>query len=500
MTDRTGEHNDLDGLGDVGRSILRNANVWINVLDADGTVVFWNDTAATISGYSADEVVGHDRIWEWFYPDPATRSDVKGQVAEILAGDRVIEEFETTISTATDDRRTISWYSYPLTNSDGTPGGAVAIGRDVTGRKRREKELKRYETIVETIDDGVYVLDEDGRLVYVNRSYAEMKGVDKDELIGTEIDRWVDGDILERSRELVAEIERGDRDIGTIEYEFRTANGDLIPAELRFTSIEFDDGTSGRVGAIRDISKRKERDRELERQNERLESFASVVSHDLQGPLNVAMGRLDLARERCTDDEVDAHLETVERAHDRMMTLIDDLLTLTRSGRQIDEVESIDPAAVVEACWRTIDLGDTELLVEFDRPIRADRNRFQQLLENLFRNAIQHGGEDVTIRVGELEDRPGLFFEDDGPGFDDENSERVFESGFTTSENGHGFGLAIVKEIVEAHGWSIRATERDGGGARFEITGVEFDDSTGVEFDDSTDVEFDDSTDVESGK
>jgi signal transduction histidine kinase len=91
---------------------------------------------------------------------------------------------------------------------------------------------------------------------------------------------------------------------------------------------------------------------------------------------------------------------------------------------------------------------------------------------NLIRNAIEHGGEDVTINVGELED--GFYVEDDGTGIPEEHWTNVFDASYSTSDDGGGFGLSIVKEIVHAHDWEIEVTDGIDGGARFEITGIEF--------------------------
>ena len=87
-------------------------------------------------------------------------------------------------------------------------------------------------------------------------------------------------------------------------------------------------------------------------------------------------------------------------------------------------------------------------------------------------DAVEHGGRNVTVTVGDLAD--GFHVSDDGPGIPDEERDRVFESGYTTAREGTGFGLSIVAEIVEAHGWEVRATDSADGGARFEVTGVEF--------------------------
>lgn len=209
-----------------------------------------------------------------------------------------------------------------------------------------------------------------------------------------------------------------------------------------------------------------EKEGDLRRQNERLEEFSSVVSHDLRNPLNVAEGRLQLAREECDSE----HLDDVARAHDRMAKLIDDLLALAREGQTAIETESVDLGRAVETCWQTVDTAAATLVVNADRPVRADRSRLQQLLENLVRNAVEHGGSTVTIGVGELDE--GFYVEDDGPGIPPERWDDVLDMGYSTTEGGTGFGLSIVERIADSHGWDVDVTEGSEGGARIEITGV----------------------------
>jgi signal transduction histidine kinase len=219
----------------------------------------------------------------------------------------------------------------------------------------------------------------------------------------------------------------------------------------------------GRVLTFDDVTERERYRRELERQNERLETFASMVSHDLRNPLSVAKGHLELARTEGTLEDI----ETAERALDRMNDLIEDVLQLARQGQPIDAAESIDLGAIAERSWEMIDAPDAELLVENVPEIEADPDRLQQLFENLLRNSIEHAGSDTTVRVGGFEG--GFYVADDGPGIPEDIREEVFGSGFTTDEEGTGFGLAIVEEIADAHGWTIRATESREGGARFEV-------------------------------
>jgi signal transduction histidine kinase len=104
--------------------------------------------------------------------------------------------------------------------------------------------------------------------------------------------------------------------------------------------------------------------------------------------------------------------------------------------------------------------------------IIADSDRLRQLLENLFRNAIKHGGEEVTITIGTENER--FYVEDDGPGISPDERDDVFDAGYTTANDGTGLGLSIVQRIVAAHDWEVCVTEGSAGGARFVITGVEF--------------------------
>jgi PAS domain S-box-containing protein len=223
------------------------------------------------------------------------------------------------------------------------------------------------------------------------------------------------------------------------------------------------------------ISVLRDREAELARQNERLDAFASVVSHDIRNPLSVARGYLDLARDACDGDEDPSpHFERVERAHERMNRLVTDLLELARQGEAVGATHEVGIGSAARRAWDAVDTGSATLDVVEDRTLRADDERLGTLFENLFRNCVEHGtGDDGTVhvRVGATDD--GFFVEDDGPGIPETERETVLDRGYSTSDSGTGFGLSIVGEIVEAHGWAIRVAASDTGGARFEISGVD---------------------------
>ena len=177
---------------------------------------------------------------------------------------------------------------------------------------------------------------------------------------------------------------------------------------------------------------------------------------------------MELAREECDSE----HLAPIDRSLTRMDTLIEDLPTLARQSKMVSEMELVTLETVIEQSWRNVETADATLRVQTERVTLATRGRLQHLFENLIRNAVEHGGTDVTVTIGELPD--GFYVEDDGPGIPKEDRDAVFDAGYSTSDEGTGFGLSIVKEVVEAHDWEISVMSGSEKGARFEITGVEF--------------------------
>ncbi|OYR39419.1 HAMP domain-containing sensor histidine kinase [Halorubrum sp. Eb13] len=201
---------------------------------------------------------------------------------------------------------------------------------------------------------------------------------------------------------------------------------------------------------------------------ERLDRFASVLAHDLRNPLGVAQGYVDFARESTGDRDLD----TAATALDRMEELIEDVLTMVRQGRSVESADEIRLGSVAERCWRSVVTEESALRVESDLAIRAAPDRLRRLFENLFRNAIEHGGDDVTVRIGALPDDAGFFVEDDGPGIPEIERDSVFERGYSSESEGSGLGLAIVASVVSAHGWEIAVTDAPNGGTRFEVSDV----------------------------
>ncbi|WP_313693050.1 GAF domain-containing protein [Halorarum halobium] len=343
---------------------------------------------------------------------------------------------------------------------------AVALERvRAEGDLRAERD--RLSALFENVPDAAISFEMvDGQPIVqeVNSAFEDVFGYDEADVLGRDVDEFIvpdEGDLKREAAELNRRLKQGDN----VRRETRRLTADGVRDFLMYVvPLELDTENLGGYAILSDITERKERERALERQNERLEEFASVVSHDLRNPLSVAEGYLDLARET-GDDE---HIDTVADALDRMRGLIDDLLTLAREGRVVGDTEAAELAAVADVAWRHVDTDEATLAVEEDCVVEADPDRLSELLENLFRNAVEHGDPDVAVRVECTE--AGFAVEDDGDGIPEADRETVFEPGVTTSQDGTGFGLAIVRRVAEAHGWSVELTESSSGGARFEFS------------------------------
>jgi len=329
-----------------------------------------------------------------------------------------------------------------------------------------------YREVVESLNSAVFVVDTDDTIIEANNAGRQLLG--DETIVGQSVDDALDTspELLEKYRGLNDDAEETQ---AIIEQNDRFFDVQLTPL------YDSRDALVGRVFLVHEITEQKERERELERRNQQLDQFAAVLSHDLRNPLNVASGRLALARERNDPEEFDR----VEAAHDRMSSLIDEVLAFARDEKTTDRVE-LQLSALAKAAWGHVDTGGATLRIAGDREITGDRDQLLQLFENVFRNSVEHGstgsrpgtddsvehgGAGVTIRVDATPD--GFTISDDGPGVPPEEREEVFTHGVTSSESGTGLGLAIVQHVVESHGWDVEMTESRSGGAKLVISGLE---------------------------
>ncbi|WP_318257452.1 PAS domain-containing sensor histidine kinase [Halosegnis longus] len=393
---------------------------------------------------------------------PADRDSVSDAIeTAVEAGTATVE---ASLLTAAGEPTPYELTGRRLTDPHGEFVGIVGIGRDLSERKERKAELQFVHDLLDQTeqiaDVGGWELEMETGEMFWTAHLFEMLGVDYEDAppLDEALDVYVEEDRERVANAIETVVATGEP--AKVEARYERPGG-----EIRWFGVQgepgIEDGKVTRIrGAVQDITEHKQREAQLEQ-------FASIVSHDLRNPLNVAEGRLELARQECDSE----HLPRVAQAHERMSDLIADLLDLARGDGRVGVIERIDLGALAGECWDAVETGDATLVNDAESHFHADRSQLKQLLENLIRNAIEHGGDDVTITIG---DQPGGFYvADDGPGIPPEDREQVFEPGYSTSTDGTGFGLSIIRQITEAHGWTVNIDTSADGGVRFEVTGVE---------------------------
>lgn len=355
----------------------------------------------------------------------------------------------------------------------------------------------------------VAILDEDGVIVYTNDSwdaFGDAQGL-------TDGSGSAGANYLEvcddcRDEDAVATA-RGIRDVIAArrtsfshEYPCHTPEAERWFA-MEATAFPRGDDRYALVMHV-DVTDRRALESRSSEQADRLESFATVLSHDLRNPLAVALAHAQTIEAGGAGAAVEggardgSHADLVS-ALERMETILDDALVLVTTD-DVDRVEAIHLSAVAEEAWSYVPSDRARLAVAGSIAFRADRSRLSHLFENLFRNAIEHGTADdgaessatptdggcpLTVEVGPLVTTDegsvaddgsgrvdGFYVEDDGRGIPPDVRDRVFESGFTTAAEGSGFGLAIVTRVARAHDWTVSVTTGRSGGARFEFRNV----------------------------
>ncbi|ERG98798.1 MAG: signal transduction histidine kinase [Haloquadratum sp. J07HQX50] len=447
------------------------------------------EQVADIGGWEADIETGEIRWTEGTYvihdidPDGDFEPSIETGVEFYIPDDQAkIEsalnncrthgdpyDLELRLITAEDDEKWVRTTGKPVYDSDDIVKLRGAI-RDITetrGERQELVELKQeYQTLVENFPSGVVSLIDE------NLEYVRFRGdgLERVSVSPADVEGHVSHDVFpdEVADELCQQYEQAFNGIATtVEQEYR---GERY--RVRVTPVRNEKKEITYVMAVaQNITEQSENRQRLQRQNKRLDEFVSVVSHDLRSPLSVARGNLELLRNGYDNNRID----TIDSALTRMDELIGNLLNLARADEQMEGTESVNLAELSQSCWQNVETTDATIHIDLTptQSIKANSNRLAQLLENLMRNAIDHSGEneDVTVTVGELEG--GFYVEDDGNGIPANKRDDIFEAGYTTTERGTGFGLSIVKQVTEAHGWEISLTEGSEGGARFVVSDVE---------------------------
>jgi PAS domain S-box-containing protein len=491
---------------DFFRSLVENGSDAIVSIDRDSTIIYANQSVERVFGYEPESMIGEDLTM--IMPDRFHASHFDAVDRYLDTGDRTLDW--NSIELPAEHK---AGFEVPLSitfEEHSYEGRQIFSGimRDISERKSREENLRTLQAVArdlmqlrdpeaiaarvvdaaeETLafpivsvflyDEGAGCLRPAAHADAVHDTFEEIPNLGEGSLAWAAFESGEPKEYPDEDEPVY----RHDSPVGSEYIIPMNGHGCLLVASTDDRTIDEGEFSLARIlAANAEVALgRAEREAERERQRERLERFASMVSHDLRDPLQTAKATVAVAR--AGDEEA---LDELDDLFDRMDELIGDVLTLAKQGKAVGETERVDLGGSAEAAWSTIEAGGATLDLDAPPTVSADPERLRALLENLFKNAVEHGstssqaspddavehgGSAVTIRVGALDDAPGFYVADDGPGFGDADIDRLFEYGYTTEADNTGFGLNIVGDIVEAHGWTITATTGRDGGARFEV-------------------------------
>lgn len=457
----------------------------------EGIVETTRDTAAVLDRNGRFEVV-NSRLARIYGSTPEALRGEQSRLLEILA-DRHggTDPFEELVAGEREEVRTEVELEYPeygrrisdirmtRLEDDGEFAGVVAVGRDVSEHKERERELRMYESIVEAVDEAVYVVNDDREIKLVNQSYLDIKGKDRSEMLGmnaTDVD--ADDEVIEEILEKVDELRRGERDSFSVEYMMQSGDGERFPAELRVTSLVLPNGEPGRVGIIRDMTERKRYERRLEEQAEQLELLNRIVRHDISNDMNVAVEMTKAVKERLEDPQLVSHLDYVLESTRHTVEL-------TRTARDLMETMMTDNQEREPVrLWHVLDeeltdlrdtYEDATVRVEDDLPavaVLAD-DLLSSVFRNILKNAVQHnrtGNPEVSVSTEVADESVTVRIADNGPGVPDDRKEEIFGKGERGLDSeGTGIGLYLVQSLVDSYDGEVRVEDREAGGSVFVV-------------------------------
>lgn len=470
----------------------------IYMLDAEGKVSIWNQGAARLLGWPADEILGRDAAV--FYPADAIEA---GAPAQALAQARRDAKFSTEDwRIRKDGSEFLAQISITtLRNADGGVRGFAIALSDITSRRATEDALRSQEShlrsILSTVPDAMVVIDDQGLILSFSAAAEQLFGYSEAELLGANISRLMPSPDRERHdnyiRRYLATGEKRIIGIGRVVFAQRK-DGSTFPMEL---SIGEATGEAHPLftGFIRDLTERQRTEKRLESMQSELihvsrvsamGTMASTLAHELNQPLTAVANYVEAIRDMLAKPEPDDFpmirdaLDDTANEALRAGHIVRRLRDFIARGEVEKTIEKLPPL-INEAAVLGL-LGAREKGVEpvFDldpyaSPVLVDKVQIQQVLINLIRNAVEAMNDRPERRlvVSSRPDQPGfvrVIVADTGSGIAPAVAERLFTAFVSTKTDGMGLGLSICRTIVEANGGRIWTQPGEGGGTEFHFT------------------------------
>jgi PAS domain S-box-containing protein len=477
------------------RGVVEGTTDSVFVKDLQGRYLIMNPAGAAFRGQPAEEIIG--KTDAELYPPAEARAFQAADRRVIESGE--VETFEGEAERAGELRAFLA-IKGPLRDASGRIIGVFGISRDVTERHRMERAIRererRFRTLTELAPVGIFLTDTDGDCTFVNDRWSEIADRRPETALGM---GWIDT-IHPDDRSRV--VPSGDPRANGLNEQIRIVRPDGRVRWVLVNAVALPsegDSPGGYLGTLSDVTNQKEaaeelerihheledRARELERSNQELEQFASVASHDLQEPLRIVAGYVQLLAKRYGDKLDETGTEFIGYAVDgvkRMQKLISDLLQYSRvstRGKEPTPTSSQDALDLAQANLQaSIEESEARIVRDPLPTVLADGSQLAQLFQNLVGNAIKYRrpGERPQVRVTAERHNGEWEFEvrDNGIGIEPEYHDRIFgifERLHGREEyEGTGVGLAICKKIVERHGGRIWLESEPGKGTAFRFT------------------------------
>ena len=487
ITERKKAEAALNHASKYNRSLIEASVDPLVTIGPDGKITDVNNSTANVTGFSRDELIGTD--FSDYFTDPKDAREGYKQVFK----EGFVRNYELEIKHKDGHLTPVVYNASVYKDDSDNVIGVFAAARDITERKRNEKELKMASnynrSLIEASVDPLVTIGPDGKITDVNNSTETVTGYSPDELIGTDFSDYFTEP--ERAREGYKQVFQ-EGFVRDYELKIKHKNGNITPVLYNASVYHDDDGkVIGVFAAARDITERKKAEEmlklninELARSNAELEQFAYVSSHDLQEPLRMIGSYLQLLERRYQgrlDDKADKYIHFAVDGAARMQHLINDLLEFSRVSTRAKELEVTEVESIYNQVLINLEVSIKENNVVFTHDplpeVMADDIQLTQVFQNLISNAIKfRGNDDPKIHIGVIRKSDQWLFsvQDNGIGIDSKHKDRIFEVFKRLHKRrdypGTGIGLSICKKIIERHGGNIWVESEFGHGSIFYFT------------------------------
>ncbi|WP_068817597.1 PAS domain S-box protein [Phormidesmis priestleyi] len=498
ITDRKLIEESLRQSEEFRKRVLESSSDCIKVLDLDAQLLYMN--AGGICLLEIDDLTPYlNSEWLCFWEGDHRQA---AEAAFTAAKSGEVGKFQGFCPTVKGKPKWWDVVVTPIRDGAGQVVQVLSTARDVTERKRTEEELRQKNAILDVINESaptpIFVKDRQGRIIYANPATLAALGKTAAEVIG-----YSDGDLYPSPEDARRVMENDQRIMASGQMEVVEESPDGIHIFLGMKAPYYNEAGEviGLVGISNDITDRVqlERDRERilqqkqaalaesERVNRIKDEFLAVLSHELRSPLNPILGWTKLLQTRKLDEPKTAEaLATIERNAKAQCQLIDDLLDMARvlRGKLSLNMAPVDLLLVIESAIDTVQTAAIVKSIQIHavlsdiRQVSGDAVRLQQIIWNLLTNAVKFtpSGGRIDIRLEQIDNQAQITITDTGKGISPDFLPHIFESfrqedaSVTRNHGGLGLGMAIVYQLVEAHGGTVTAdSPGEGKGATFTV-------------------------------